>query len=73
MLSSLSLSSLQSTQADVVPLAPMVVHNPDPEKWVTLEMNLMNWAFLNFNKKDFVCELKERHGDKSCGVCKKQK
>ena len=29
----------------------MVVHNPDPEKWVTLEMNLMNWAFLNFNKK----------------------
>tara|TARA_B110000305_G_C19315086_1_gene575983 strand:+ start:231 stop:587 length:357 start_codon:yes stop_codon:yes gene_type:complete len=22
----------------------------DPEKWVTLEMNLMNWAFLNFTE-----------------------
>ena len=29
----------------------MVVPDRDPEKWVTLEMNLMNWAFLNFSVK----------------------
>jgi len=38
-------------QADTAPLPPVVVVDRDPEKWVTLDMNLMNWAFLNFKVK----------------------